>query len=160
MKYSHINHTALASQLEKAGTAIISPDYANVKGFEARYIGVKINGNSFLYQFEDMGNAIWDCYASEIDEIRGLNLQNEIFLPDEIIILLKANAVGTYTSNGENANDYDAIMAANSFDDIPEIELWGPLEGQPLVAIKEYIESEFTSLCLVVRESIEIYNRG
>ena len=80
-----------------------------------------------------------------------------IQLPNGILDLLKATAIGTYTSNGENANDYDALMSADSFGDIPHLVLWEPFENYPIDDIKEYVESEFDSLCSVVKKSIEMY---
>ena len=81
-----------------------------------------------------------------------------IQLPNGILDLLKATAIGTYTSNGENANDYDALMSADSFGDIPHLVLWEPFENYPIDDIKEYVESEFDSLCTVVKKSIEMYH--
>ncbi len=84
--------------------------------------------------------------------------KNQILLTDEIINLLKATAIGTYTSNGEDEDDYDALMEADDFDDIPDITLWEPFEDYPIENIKEYVESEFDSLCSVVKKSIEMYH--
>ena len=86
------------------------------------------------------------------------NTPSDIQLTNGILDLLKATAIGTYTSNGENANDYDALMSADSFGDIPHLVLWEPFENYPIDAIKEYVESEFDSLCTVVKKSIEMYH--
>lgn len=94
------------------------------------------------------------AYPTNIVKVQPSDIQ----LTNGILDLLKATAIGTYTSNGENANDYDALMSADSFGDIPHLVLWEPFENYPIDAIKEYAESEFDSLCTVVKKSIEMYH--
>lgn len=83
--------------------------------------------------------------------------KNQILLTDEIINLLKAKAIGIYTCDEGDGEDYDALLAAKDFGDIPDTTLWEPFEDSPIENIKEYVESEFESLCSVVEKSIELY---
>lgn len=156
--------------LKMGDSYIISPNNS-ITGdeFEARLEDIKLTDGEPLFVFCDANDYIWEC---EIDEIALVNKTvmspyptnivkvqpSDIQLTDGILDLLKATAIGTYTSNGENANDYDALMSADSFGDIPHLVLWEPFENYPIDDIKEYVESEFDSLCSVVKKSIEMYH--
>lgn len=69
-------------------------------------------------------------------------------------LLAKAYAIGTYTTNGENEEDYDTFMSLTSLEDT-EFEIWEPFETYPLEEIQEFVELEFNSALSLIKRAIQ-----
>lgn len=63
---------------------------------------------------------------------------------EELVNMAKRYAIGTYTSNGEDENDYDNLMNCNSLDEV-ELDIWEPFESEDLDGIKELVEAEYNT---------------
>lgn len=93
---------------------------------------------------EDMGVDCEFGYNIEVKILIEKTEDKEQEHKAELISMAKRYAIGTFTSNGEDENDYDSLMNCNSLDEV-ELSIWEPFEREDLEGIKELVEAEHDS---------------
>lgn len=84
------------------------------------------------------------------------------YSPDKVAIeekeledMAKTYAIGSFTSNGENEDDYEKFISLKSLKD-SEFEIWEPLENYPLQYLQEVIEAEYNSALSLAKRANEL----
>lgn len=70
--------------------------------------------------------------------------------------LAKSYAIGTYTSNGENEDDYDKFVALSDLDD-SDFKIWEPFEKYHLYEIQTLVTQEYTTSLSLIHRALKLY---
>lgn len=73
----------------------------------------------------------------------------------ELEDMAKTYAICSFTSNGEDEEDYDKFMSLKSLKNA-KFEIWEPFETYPLDEIQELVEMEFNSALSLIKRAIQI----
>lgn len=73
----------------------------------------------------------------------------------ELENMAKTYAIGSYTSNGENEEDYEKFLSLKSLKDT-EFEIWEPFEDFSLRELHKFMEAEYNSALSLAKRANEL----